>query len=131
MVNATPKIYSVSELNNYVKSILDNNENLKYLFVEVIKHFVFLRLMMGTRLYPQNTVSGYVRQPHAVSGNWVVATLTERIAAQDPAECQPTALQRTVFFQRFQCILRAGGRKPAAGRTVGRYSGSVEPDKCH
>lgn len=34
MVNATPKIYSVSELNNYVKSILDNNENLKYLFVE-------------------------------------------------------------------------------------------------
>lgn len=34
MVNATPKIYSVSELNNYVKGILDSNENLKYLFVE-------------------------------------------------------------------------------------------------
>ena len=34
MVNATPKIYSVSELNNYVKGILDNNENLKYIFVE-------------------------------------------------------------------------------------------------
>lgn len=34
MVNATPKIYSVGELNNYVKGILDNNENLKYIFVE-------------------------------------------------------------------------------------------------
>lgn len=34
MVNATPKIYSVSELNNFVKGILDSNENLKYLFVE-------------------------------------------------------------------------------------------------
>ncbi len=34
MVNATPKIYSVSELNNYVKGILDNNDNLKYIFVE-------------------------------------------------------------------------------------------------
>ena len=34
MVNATPKIYSVSELNNYVKGILDTNENLKYIFVE-------------------------------------------------------------------------------------------------
>lgn len=34
MVNATPKIYSVSELNNYVKGILDSNEDLKYLFVE-------------------------------------------------------------------------------------------------
>lgn len=34
MVNATPKVYSVSELNNYVKGILDSNENLKYIFVE-------------------------------------------------------------------------------------------------
>ncbi len=33
MYTPTPKVYSVNELNNYVKSLLDNDENLKYIFV--------------------------------------------------------------------------------------------------
>lgn len=33
MYNATPTVYSVTELNSYVKSLLDGNENLKHLFV--------------------------------------------------------------------------------------------------
>lgn len=33
MYTPTPKVYSVNELNNYVKGLLDNNENLKYIFV--------------------------------------------------------------------------------------------------
>ncbi len=33
MYTPTPKVYSVNELNNYVKGLLDNDENLKYIFV--------------------------------------------------------------------------------------------------
>lgn len=33
MITPTPTVYSVNDLNNYVKHILDNDENLKYVFV--------------------------------------------------------------------------------------------------
>ena len=33
MITPTPTVYSVNELNGYVKQILDNDENLKYIFV--------------------------------------------------------------------------------------------------
>ncbi len=33
MYTPTPKVYSVNELNNYVKGLLDSDENLKYIFV--------------------------------------------------------------------------------------------------
>lgn len=33
MYTPTPKVFSVNELNNYAKNILDNDENLKYIFV--------------------------------------------------------------------------------------------------
>ncbi len=33
MITPTPTVYSVNDLNNYVKQILDNDENLKYIFV--------------------------------------------------------------------------------------------------
>ncbi len=33
MITPTPKVYTVNELNNYVKSVLDNDENLKYVYV--------------------------------------------------------------------------------------------------
>lgn len=33
MYTPTPKVYSVNELNNYVKGLLDNDENLEYIFV--------------------------------------------------------------------------------------------------
>lgn len=33
MEKPTPKVYSVNELNNYVKTVLDSDENLKYIFV--------------------------------------------------------------------------------------------------
>ena len=33
MITPTPTVYSVNELNSYVKQILDNDENLKYIFV--------------------------------------------------------------------------------------------------
>lgn len=33
MYTPTPKVYSVNELNNYAKSLLDNDENLKHIFV--------------------------------------------------------------------------------------------------
>lgn len=33
METPTPKVYSVNELNNYVKNILDSDENLRYIFV--------------------------------------------------------------------------------------------------
>lgn len=33
MYTPTPKVYSVNELNNYAKRLLDNDENLKYIFV--------------------------------------------------------------------------------------------------
>ncbi len=33
MITPTPTVYSVNDLNNYVKQILDNDENLKYVFV--------------------------------------------------------------------------------------------------
>lgn len=33
MINPTPTVYSVNELNSYVKRILDNDENLKHIFV--------------------------------------------------------------------------------------------------
>ena len=33
MYTPTPKVYSVNEINNYAKSLLDNDENLKYVFV--------------------------------------------------------------------------------------------------
>lgn len=33
MITPTPTVYSVNEINNYVKQILDNDENLKYIFV--------------------------------------------------------------------------------------------------
>ncbi len=33
MITPTPKVYTVNELNNYVKNVLDNDENLKYVYV--------------------------------------------------------------------------------------------------
>lgn len=33
MITPTPTVYSVNELNNYVKQLLDNDDNLKYIFV--------------------------------------------------------------------------------------------------
>ncbi len=33
MITPTPTVYSVNDLNNYVKQVLDNDENLKYIFV--------------------------------------------------------------------------------------------------
>ncbi|MBO5896067.1 MAG: exodeoxyribonuclease VII large subunit [Clostridia bacterium] len=33
MITPTPKVYTVNELNNYVKGILDSDENLKYVYV--------------------------------------------------------------------------------------------------
>ncbi len=33
MITPTPKVYSVNELNTYVKNVFDNDENLKYIFV--------------------------------------------------------------------------------------------------
>ncbi len=33
MYTPTPKVYSVREVNNYAKEILDNDENLKHIFV--------------------------------------------------------------------------------------------------
>jgi exodeoxyribonuclease VII large subunit len=33
MITPTPKVYTVNELNNYVKTVLDNDENLKYVYV--------------------------------------------------------------------------------------------------
>ncbi len=33
MITPTPKVFTVNELNNYVKSVLDNDENLKYVYV--------------------------------------------------------------------------------------------------
>ncbi len=33
MIIPTPKVYTVNELNNYVKTVLDNDENLKYVYV--------------------------------------------------------------------------------------------------
>ena len=33
MYTPTPKVYSVNELNNYAKGLLDNDENLKSIFV--------------------------------------------------------------------------------------------------
>lgn len=33
MITPTPKVYTVNELNNYVKGVLDNDENLKYVYV--------------------------------------------------------------------------------------------------
>ena len=33
MITPTPTVYSVEELNNYVKGVLDNDENLKHIFV--------------------------------------------------------------------------------------------------
>lgn len=33
MITPTPAVYSVSEINNYVKQLLDNDENLKYIFI--------------------------------------------------------------------------------------------------
>lgn len=33
MYTPTPKVYSVNELNNYAKSLLDNDENLRHIFV--------------------------------------------------------------------------------------------------
>ncbi len=33
MYTPTPKVYSVNEINNYAKSLLDNDENLKHVFV--------------------------------------------------------------------------------------------------
>lgn len=33
MITPTPTVYSVNDLNNYVKQLLDNDENLKYIFV--------------------------------------------------------------------------------------------------
>ena len=33
MITPTPTVYSVEELNNYVKGVFDNDENLKHIFV--------------------------------------------------------------------------------------------------
>ena len=33
MITPTPMVYSVNELNNYVKKVLDNDEVLKHIFV--------------------------------------------------------------------------------------------------
>lgn len=33
MITPTPKVFTVNELNNYVKNVLDNDENLKYVYV--------------------------------------------------------------------------------------------------
>lgn len=33
MITPTPKVYTVNELNNYVKGVLDSDENLKYVYV--------------------------------------------------------------------------------------------------
>ena len=33
MVTPTPTVYSVNEVNAYVKRVLDNDENLKHIFV--------------------------------------------------------------------------------------------------
>lgn len=33
MISATPTVYSVSQLNNYVKGVLDKDENLAHIFV--------------------------------------------------------------------------------------------------
>ena len=33
MYSPSPTVYSVAQLNNYVKSVLDNDENLNHLFV--------------------------------------------------------------------------------------------------
>ena len=33
MYSVSPTVYSVTELNNFVKSLFDNNENLKNVFV--------------------------------------------------------------------------------------------------
>ena len=60
------------------------------------------------------------------SGYGIVSALVERMTAQDPLECQPAALDGTIFFNGLQSVLGTGGIVIAAGRKTGRNTSSIE-----
>lgn len=63
--------------------------------------------------------------------NRIEATRMKRMASEDPANCQPTALECPVSFQGFYCIHRARGVIPARSREQRTYPELVSPNAQH
>lgn len=53
------------------------------------------------------------------------------IAGKNAFECQPASLQRAIFLQGFNCILRAGRRIAALRTQQGREELLVKPDQVY
>ena len=62
------------------------------------------------------------------SGHRVVAFTAEGMAPAKPPDPQPTALQHSVFQNRFLGVVGAGGGITAGGRQVGRDGPLVKPN---
>src|SRR5690606_19436720 len=65
------------------------------------------------------------------SGNGIDATRIERVTTGEAPRCEPGALEGTVAPERFERVLGAGGRKPAAGRKRRRDGYLVAADQQH
>lgn len=63
------------------------------------------------------------------SRHGIVARTAPGMAARQPLDRQPAALERPVFPHGLQRVLRAGGRKPARSRKPGRNTVLVYPDQ--
>ena len=73
----------------------------------------------------QKRVTAYVFRSQT-TGNGVVDAAARGMAAGQAAQGEPRPLDRAVFAQRLQRILRAGGREAARGRREGRDAQLIE-----
>lgn len=64
-----------------------------------------------------------------MSRHRVIPAITKRVAAAQPLECQPAALQGSVFSDRFGGILRATRSKAAMVSKEGTQCHLVGPDQ--
>ena len=51
------------------------------------------------------------------------------MAAENSSQGKPTAFERSVFLDGFDCVLRAGGCETAGGRFEGRDAIAVKPNE--
>ena len=78
---------------------------------------------------PDAQFSGAFSWAPCGSGDGVIPALMKRVAAKYPAQRQIPALDRAVFFDGLNCILRACRNKPAAGLMHGGYAYAVKANQ--
>ena len=66
--------------------------------------------------------------PHSL-WNWVVAATAPGVARQDALEGEPTALEKAVFLDGFDAVVRACSRIAATFADEGRQRHLIEPDQ--